>query len=349
MSKFTGTGSKVARPPTEGVHGTLSLELSQRDDLISAASQVPSTIGDANVLDSTQAVVDTAWDVTWGGTVFGRIASVSLECTGGAGALSDGRLTRVSNGACSVIARSGLLSKRLDVTMNRNVSTTIRSWQSWVPGSLADACQQTVDVSVPFWSGAPGGFAMGSGYGFTAVSPRHVVGCEHIEWMPQTLVLDGVSRQLVADVAIGPSNGADGYASDIRVGLYDGDFPSFAKVFPATLQSKLPNVTLRGVSAFVTNQFGQKIQRRTLVFRFGLISFVKLSPSDTEIIIGDSGNPAFIVINGEPILLGCMQQGGWGGVATLHDHITEINAAMTSLGGGYQLTQFDLSGYPTYV
>lgn len=343
----TGSGSRLAKPPVDGVHGTLVLELSQRDDLISAASSVASVVGDANVLDSTPATIDTAWDVTSGGTTFGRIIPVSLECIG-AGSLSEGRLTRVSDGACSVIARSGMFTKRVDVTMNRSTGGAVRSWQSWVPGSLAAACQQTVDVSVPFWSGAPGGFAMGSGYGFTAISPRHVVGNEHIEWMPAVLTLGGVSRNLVDQVTIGPANGVDGYASDLRVGLYDGDFPSFARVFPSNLQSYLPNVTLRGVPAFITNQFGQKIQRRTLVFRVGLISFVKISPSDTDIIGGDSGNPGFIVINGEPILLGCLQQGGWGGVTTIHSYITEVNAAMTALGGGYQLSQIDLSGYPTY-
>jgi hypothetical protein len=65
----------------------------------------------------------------------------------------------------------------------------------------------------------------------------------------------------------------------------------------------------------------------------------------------DSGNPTFALINGEAVLLSVhsTQDGG----PFLSGHLPEgnyesINAAMTTLGGGYQLTPIDLSAFPTY-
>lgn len=341
-------GDKVIRPPRIGTSdGTLSLTLSQRNEVVAPGSTSSAVVNDANVLSSTTATTDTAWDIEASAFHFNKPVSVSLSCSG-TGAINGRRLTRVSDGPCVVVARSGQFIRSQTVQMLRSGGQTANTWQSWVAGSLAAAIQEITSVNLPFWSGAIGNSAMGSGFGFAAISPRHVIGVEHVEWMPATLTLGGVTRTLVSHVAIGPGNGVDGYATDLRVGLYDGDFPSFVKVFPSSLMSKLPNLAMRGVPVLVTNQDGFRIQRRTFVVRDGLISFEKINSGDIDIRGGDSGNPAFLVIDGEPVLLGCMQQGGAGAVSSIHDRISLINTAMTNLGGGYQLTQFDLSGFPSY-
>jgi hypothetical protein len=64
----------------------------------------------------------------------------------------------------------------------------------------------------------------------------------------------------------------------------------------------------------------------------------------------DSSSPAFAIVGGSAVLLGTATFGVAGAVpdysgATLQ---TAINAAMTTLGGGYQLTTIDLSGYNSY-
>ncbi|TXG78456.1 hypothetical protein E6Q11_00935 [Candidatus Dojkabacteria bacterium] len=329
------------RPPTDA-DGVLILSLSRRDDVVTPGSSLAATVNDANVLTITPATTDTAWDVVASAVHLGRIVSAVVTCTG-TGAIASGRLTRVSDGDCVVTAKSGMFIKKETVSMLRASGQTVNQWQSWVTGCLAGAIEQTTNVDLPFWRG--------SGYGFTAISPRHVIGCEHINYMPPTLTLGGVTRNLVSSTIVGPANGSDGWKSDLMVGKYDGDFPSYAKVFPSTLYSYLPSLSLKGVPAIVCNQFGEKIQRLTGIVSSSQskLSLAKINESDTSIIGGDSGNPAFLVLDDdEPVLLGTLTQGGSGGITTIHDQITEVNAAMTELGGGYQLTQVNLTGYPSY-
>lgn len=330
----------LLRPPTSA-DGQLLLTLSQRDELVTPGSSESAVLNDANVLSITPSVTDTAWDISASAVHFSRQVDVVLSSSA-TGSISGRRLTRVSDGACTVLAKSGMFIERVDVSMLRQSGQTVNEWQSWVTGSLAADIDQTTNVSLPFWRG--------TGYGFTAISPRHVIGCEHIAYMPPTLTLGGVTRSLVSSAYVGSSNSADAWKSDLLVGRYDGDFPSFAKVFPSTLFSYLPSLALKGVHVILGNHHGQKLQRMTSTFTSSVSKFslTKINTSDTDIIGGDSGNPAFIVVDGEPVLLGTLTYGGAGSVTTIHDQITAINAAMTTLGGGYQLTTIDLSGYPAY-
>ncbi|MEN9841224.1 MAG: hypothetical protein RL376_1024, partial [Verrucomicrobiota bacterium] len=67
-----------------------------------------------------------------------------------------------------------------------------------------------------------------------------------------------------------------------------------------------------------------------------------------EKIGGDSGNPAFLIINGQLVLLTCWTYGGGGSGTSVHNQKAAINTLMTTLGGGYQLTPVDLSAFPSY-
>ena len=62
-----------------------------------------------------------------------------------------------------------------------------------------------------------------------------------------------------------------------------------------------------------------------------------------KIVVGDSGNPAFLLIGNEPILLHCLQSGGVGHGPALHRYRHEIQVAMDALCPGYKLESFDLS------
>jgi peptidoglycan hydrolase-like protein with peptidoglycan-binding domain len=62
---------------------------------------------------------------------------------------------------------------------------------------------------------------------------------------------------------------------------------------------------------------------------------------------GDSGNPNFMVINDELVLTGLHTSAGGGFL--LAGYVNEINAAMTELGGGYQLTFADASCFDSYT
>ena len=329
------------RHPTDS-DGLLSLSLTRNDEIVSDDDVTTNVVSyDANVERTVTATTDTAWDIAASANHLGVPVEVSLSCSA-TGSIANGRLTRVSNGACIVLAKTAWFIKRADVTMLRSGGQVFDTWLSWIAGSFAGDIEQTTSVSLPFWRG--------SGLGFTAISPRHVIGCEHVAYMPPSLTLGGVTRNLVNSAYVGPANGSDSWNSDLMIGYYDGDFPSYAKVFPSTLASYLPNLALKPIPVVLCNQFGTKLQRLTSQFATDQkkIYLTKVNQADADIIGGDSGNPAFVVVDGESVLLGTLTGGGAGSITSLHDQLGLINSAMTAAGGSQQLTQFDLSGYTSY-
>lgn len=62
-----------------------------------------------------------------------------------------------------------------------------------------------------------------------------------------------------------------------------------------------------------------------------------------EICKGDSGNPAFLLIGNEPILLYCLRNGGPGLGPSVFHHRHEIQKVMDELCPGYKLQSFDFS------
>lgn len=56
-----------------------------------------------------------------------------------------------------------------------------------------------------------------------------------------------------------------------------------------------------------------------------------------RIVVGDSGNPAFLLLNGEPVLLYCLHYGGCGAGPALHLYAFEIQRIMDELCPGYRL------------
>ena len=67
-----------------------------------------------------------------------------------------------------------------------------------------------------------------------------------------------------------------------------------------------------------------------------------------SIISGDSGNPSFLIINGTLVLLTVWTFGGAGSGTNILSEKTAINTMMSTLGGGYSLTEVSLSGLNTY-
>jgi hypothetical protein len=70
------------------------------------------------------------------------------------------------------------------------------------------------------------------------------------------------------------------------------------------------------------------------------------NPLAKNVVVGDSGSPLFIVINDELVLINCWYYAYSGPFVT--NYYSDINAAMTSLGGGYSLTDIDLSSFTSY-
>lgn len=221
---------------------------------------------------------------------------------------------------------------------------------------ILGAVDLTALAATQSWSGWTGGTRA------TAISPRHVIGANH--WFPPLnqnitfVAADGlqVVRQIVSYSRIG--------STDIGIGYLNADLPASItplKILPANYAAYLPSITYT-LPVYYD-------------FQPGVIHIADWSRTDYDayntgnkkeclmwmptnqatlpwwLNNGGSGSPVFTIINNEAILLYCVHYRlgttAYGGPFT-SNYITEINAAMSSLGGAYTLQTVDLSGFPAY-
>lgn len=189
------------------------------------------------------------------------------------------------------------------------------------------------------------------------ISPRHALFATHyypsigstLRWIAADNTV--VTRELTSFVTVGP---------DLLIGLLDSDVPSsisFAKVLPAGFKSRLStNIAAARIPVLATDQ-----EEKLMVVDLhtvdhdnseGVVCAMQipvsaLRSSFSELLVGgDSGNPVFWIINGELVILTVWNSAHNGGLGvSVPAFSAEINAAMTTLGGGYQLTEVDLSGF----
>ena len=189
------------------------------------------------------------------------------------------------------------------------------------------------------------------------ISPRHVVLASH--WhMPIGANLLFVSntnemiyRNLTALQQIA--------GTDIIIGVLDSDVPDSVTYYPiiasSTLQSLIKKYEPAPTYDIPMVVFDQ--EKKAIIHSLNGISSTAIghAPYSTgaraflsELIAsGDSGSPAFIIVDDRPILLFTHYSASWG--PNLGNYISEINSAMTTLGGGYQVTQYDPTCFTQYV
>lgn len=148
--------------------------------------------------------------------------------------------------------------------------------------------------------------------------------------------------------------------TDIWVAKLDSNVPAGinpCKVFSATaFTNSISTTSIAYVQPPVifTNQ--------SRVLRVGKINYGTNSPFSQLIIIvrdtvnynnwysqpccGDSGSPAFAIVNGEAVVLGVWYTAFM--VPNLSGYISQINAAAATLGSSNTLTTVDLSGFPSF-
>lgn len=301
---------------------------------------------------------------------------------------SSGVATFQSNGPCTLRATSADGEVALvSVTASTTSPATVDTFQSWVAGSLARHCTDQIDGLIASKSQlnlytnyqfyGPNDFARnancwangidlscaspwnstgGATRAGTLVSPMHVVFCQHAGFYPANgATITFVSQSGAVVTKTMASSVHVGGAADIRVGVLDSDVGggvTFAKVLPTTWANHLPGInSLSTIPAMCLNQ----TERASIAALRSLnMNFENAYPAGYaayygEIVLFDSGNPTFLVVAGQPVLLGVFRTGGAGGGSFISYYTTEVNAAMTSLGGGYQLTPVDLSGFTNYA
>lgn len=266
----------------------------------------------------------------------------------------------------SVIGKTvtSTVSTSLRRHLDDQVNTRISSFQNFLdrqmmfsgkdPGTAytrnSNCWLSTVDLTpIAAWN-STGVFQRGP----TLISPRHIIGATHWPFTTGTTVdfvkADNntvVTRTVTATSAIA--------GTDIIIGVLDSDVASgiaFARVLPATWAAKLPTLSLFPVPVCSSNQ-GKEVFVRSLVSLGASVQCAAPTATNQigfyrDAIGGDSGSPCFMVINDKMVILCCWLGGAGGSGPSVTNYRTEINAAMTSLGGGYSLTDADLSGFTSY-
>jgi hypothetical protein len=149
----------------------------------------------------------------------------------------------------------------------------------------------------------------------------------------------------------------EGYAYDLVVVKFDSALPvsiTPAKVLPSDVLDYFPSLsTLYTIPCLAINQ-----ENKALVTDLASLGDLFVScrtPVNStrlnffeDLISGGSGRQGFLVIDDEAVLLTPWTFGGPGRGPRVHGLHTELNAAMTSLGGGYQLVVKPLTGYTNY-
>lgn len=237
-------------------------------------------------------------------------------------------------------------------TQDHNASNYIRNTGCW--------CNQNVSLDLTCIS--PWNSNSSNKKAGTLISPRHIIFAEHFQISNGSTIrfvtMDNqvIERTMTSKQSVGPSNNSDFFATDLSVGLLDsditqGDNINFCKVLPSNFENYLPHLS-DGMASLTLDQ-----EEKALITNFFVsnTSAAFSSPKDSNRlnyfeskISGDSGNPAFLIINDELILVTTWTFGGAGSGPNISQLHTEVNSTMASLGGGYQLSVVDLSSFIDY-
>ncbi len=192
----------------------------------------------------------------------------------------------------------------------------------------------------------------------TLISPRHIIFARHFPLSVGTTVVfvttdNTIIKRKVEKVETSAPN------IDIGVALLDADVPESIPFYPiiprATWQQYLENAGNVDIPIIYLDQ-EDKIGIRTVksnAFFSNSIQMTHIKGSgkradfDEPIVSGDSGNPAFAIVGGQPVLLFTHFDFTFG--PNFATHFDLINSMMTKLGGGYQLSTVDLSRFNTSV
>ena len=170
----------------------------------------------------------------------------------------------------------------------------------------------------------------------TLVTRQHVVMAAHYKRpVSSTVVFHDRNGKRLERVLVASKN----VHADCAVGLLDKPVPAGYRVYPLLAPSPSSAEKLKGEFVLVTDQ-----NRRLFVHEVGGIAHDRIFLSydakkkigyGKKLVVGDSGNPSFLMVRGEPVLIETHHSGGAGagpfyGSAVL---IHKLKAQIKALGG----------------
>lgn len=198
-----------------------------------------------------------------------------------------------------------------------------------------------------------------------AVTPRHIIWAAHYSIPNGTTVrFITTDNQVVERTIISQKRHPDyaPYYPDLVIGTLSSDLPGTitpVKVLPANFSSNYATVygDMVGIPALCLDQ-----EEKALVtpLRQMTDTMATFGPDEYNTgfyeskISGDSGNPSFLIIDNELVLITVWTYGGTGSGTNISKHITKINQMIVdsdTLGGvstGYTLTPKDLSSFISF-
>lgn len=237
-------------------------------------------------------------------------------------------------------------AKPIFSTQNHSTSTYVRNTNCWA---------SDLDLtSISPWNSSGGSTRAG-----TLISPRHIIFAAHYQINNGSTVrfVDN-NNNVVTRTMINKLTHPEykPYYPDLTVGLLDSDVPNtigFVKILPQNWSNYLPSLsTSHSLPCLILDQEEKSLiseltnlninapfKRPVLSSRLAFFE---------NIISGDSGNPAFLIINDELVIITVWTSGGAGSGTSILYHKDAINTMMSTLGGGYSLTEIDLSGFTDY-
>ena len=188
----------------------------------------------------------------------------------------------------------------------------------------------------------------------TAISKRHVVLASHFSlWKGVRIVFVG------EDGGVCPcyiENTRKVGKTDILIGLLNAELtPNIhpAKILPEDCEKYIG--TGEGLPVVTFNQHEQALLTESEAIVTNGVpkkGFRSRKPGDERrrafmkmIVVGDSGNPSFLLVDGTPILLYCLHGHGYGcgSGPSIFAYRREVQAAMDELCPGYKLEAFDFA------
>jgi photosystem II stability/assembly factor-like uncharacterized protein len=205
--------------------------------------------------------------------------------------------------------------------------------------------------ALDFTGASPWNSTMGYAGAGTLISPRHLLFANHFTPAAGSAMAfvdhDNrvITRTLVNTRRIG--------STDITIGVLDADVPnsiahypllSYADIRRYVVDTRIPIIRFNSSdTVFIQDISNIADGSISTTASFG----IRAPYTSSAMVGGDSGNPNFAVIGDRLILLGAHYTAN--SFPNTGNYIAEINAAMTTLGGGYQVTQLDLSHFVQYV
>lgn len=369
-------------PPSES---DFDIELEEIEVTLSSASTSDFEINDALFRRNTGASVRYDATVAYIPKV-GDVAAPKFTSANPAIATvsNNGNVTTVGSGNVDIACRAFQTTKKVTHNARTETPTTTETFVNYLEGTLGEHSAGEGNLVISGggelnlfsvknpqtstytrnagcwasslnWTGvSPHNFSGGFQRGGTLVSPRHLIWANHFN-IPNGTTITFVNAHNQAFTRTITSS-TDIQNSDIRVGVLNSDIDAsiaFYSVLPADWRDYLPTVFFTLLPLVTTDQEQKALCRElTNVTSIGLIAH-RRAPSpprqalSENIVVGDSGQPMFMLINGEMVFMGTHYTNF--GIAPIMTRITEINAAMATLGGGYQLTQADLSEFTNFA